>query len=402
MVNNTIYTRFTLGTDDLNCLYLLYMPLIGNDAISLYMFLHSYVNRRSMKSESVKIDEILDILGWRLQKYNDAKAKLEAINLIKTYQNAEEILIILLSPVTPRNFFNDSNLGLYLMSKVGEKIHDKLYKKFIIRDLDLTNYENVTKSFDEVFKTALITSEENLNANLVGRKPNQGSVLSNFDFDIDLFTSKIDKNFLEDGITSDFKKKMKSIAYVYGFSIEQMVNLYNESIDKNGQFSYDVFKRKSGNLYNYLYNNNGPELVIKSESNDVVFKFDNMTALELLNQVVGSNDYPVIYLKKIAEIYEKVNLPHGVLNVMIAMIYGEKETIPTLNYFLKVADSWVNKGIVSTALALKYIEDGSYPNQNDFAEVRPRGGKGKRPDIELEDWQKESYDNIMKGFVEGE
>ncbi len=397
MVKNTIYTRFTLGTDDVNCLHLLYMPLIGNDAISLYMFFHSYVNRRSMKSESVKIDEILDILGWRLQKYNDAKAKLEGINLIKTYQNAEEIVIILLSPVTPRNFFNDSNLGLYLMSKVGEKIHDKLYKKFIIPDLDLGDFENVTKSFDEVFKTALITSEENLNANLVGRKPNQGSVLSNFDFDIDLFISKIDKNFLDDGITSDFKKKMKSIAYVYGFTIEQMVNLYNDAIDKNGNFSYDVFKRKSGNLYNYLYNNNGPELVIKTENNDVIFKFDNMTALELLNQVVGSNDYPVIYLKKIAEIYEKINLPHGVLNVMIAMVYREKETIPSINYFIRIADSWVNKGIVSTALALKYIEDGSYPNQNDFVDSKPRA-KSNRPDIELEDWQKESFDNLMKGY----
>ncbi len=396
MNKTTIYSRFTISNDDLNCLFLLYMPLIGNDAVSLYLFWHSLLNRVTIKSESLDDETLLELLGWRLKKYEEAKTKLEGLNLIRSYKKDDDSIIILLAPMTPKNFLTDSNLGFYLSSKVGEDVYNHLVDRFRIPSIDLNGYQNVTKSFDEVFKTAIITNNTPINGNIIGRKPNKGSVVSNCDFDIDLFLSKIQKEFLPDGITEEFKKRILSIAYVYGFSIEQMVNLYNDAIDKNGNFDYDTFKRKSNSLFTYLTNNNGPELLIKNDANDNVAKFDNMTALELLTQIVGSNDYPSIYLRKIAELYEKVRLPRGVINVMIAYLYNEKQTIPALSYFLKVADSWQEKGIVNTSLAITYIESGSYPNEiTNYGSIKR---KKSNPDIQLEDWQKESIDNVLKGL----
>lgn len=398
MTSTTIYSRFSINNDDLNCLFLLYMPLIGNDAISLYLFWHSLLERSTVKSEKVNDENILELLGWRLKKYDEAKAKLEGLNLIRSYQNEKDNIIILLAPMTAKNFLSDSNLGYYLASKVGEETYLKLVEKFKIPTIDLTGYQNVTKSFDEVFKTAVITNNCTPNVNILGRKPNKGSVVSNFDFDMDLFLSRIQKEFLPDGVTADFKKRILSIAYVYGFSLEQMVNLFNDSVNKNGNFEFDTFKRKAGNLFTYLTNNTGPELLIKSDENDNVAKFDNLTAQDLLIQIVGSSDFPSVYLKKIAELYEKISMPRGVINVMIAYLYSEKQTIPAVSYFQKMADSWQEKGIVSTSLALTYIESGNYPNEN-LASYRGRKKKTNVPDIELEDWQKEGIDNIMKEFV---
>lgn len=387
MLQVKVVSRFNINSDDLNCLHLLYMPLIGTDAISLYLFFHTMLDKKSLATSELKVEDILDLLSWRQKKFEEALAKLEGANLINNFAGPNNNILILLAPLTAKNFISDSNLGMYLNAKIGDDLYGNLIKHFYIENLDLKGYQNVTKSFDEIFTSRSLSDPFVKENTLVGRKPNKGSVITKFDFDIDLFISKVKRPENAHLFTADFKKKIISIAYVYGFTLEQMVNLYFDSESKTGEFDFEVLKRKAGSLYSYLTNESAPELETKNnDSFDLIKYFENTTASELLHTIIGES-YPVSYLKRIAEIYSGLSLPRGVINVMITYVYREKGNLPVVSYFEKVADSWQEKGITTTALALGLLN-------GETQKPKHKTSKG-----ELEDWQQEAIDNVWKEFV---
>ena len=398
MHNLIITSRFNLSNDDLNCLNLLYLPLIGSEATFLYTFLHSLLNKNDLVCDKLSVDDLLEILGWRLKKYRDAISKLEAINLINTYNKEEEIIILLLAPLTPKNFLSDSNYGTYLNGQVREEIYEFLASKFILKPLSLEGFKNVSKTFDEVFKYEVYEGVKSDNNLYLGKKPNKGSIINNYNFDIDLFLENINKEYLPEIISNDLKKKIIAVAYAYGFLLEQMVNLYNDSITENKEFNFELFKKNAAKLYTYLTNKKHPTLEVK-EDDDVILFLDNVSAEELLNNLIDGDYLEAPYLKKVLELYENLNLPRGVINAMIMYVYNEKGNIPTLNYFKKVADSWFDKGILTTSDALKFMLQGEVKEES----VSYKSKKNKKVDqSKLEDWQKDYFENMMKEFDNNE
>ena len=128
-----VYSSFSLSADDVNSLSLLYAPLIGSDAFTIYMGLQSLLERNNLKSETYTHQNFLDMYSYKSTEFYKARIKLEAIGLLITYINNDgNYIYIITPPLTPKNFIKDAQLGLFLYGKIGEELFDKIYNHFKI------------------------------------------------------------------------------------------------------------------------------------------------------------------------------------------------------------------------------------------------------------------------------
>lgn len=355
-----IYSSFTLSNDDVAVISLLYTPLMGSDALMLYMGFNSLLERNNLKSEELIHQDFLDIYSLSALNFTKARIKLEGIGLLISYETSDKNYVyVLCPPLTAKNFIKDATLGLYLYSKIRRETFDYLYNHFKIEKLDKNKYVNITKSFDEVY-TSQITNEITFDKfkYILGKKPNKNIRIKDYKFDFDIFVKGINQDFLDTGITKNFKEQVCNLAFVYGFDEYEMISLYQDSINKSGVYDYRLLKTKANNLFIYKRNMKAPKLIEKDEnlvSNDDLTSYLEKTSADVLLDDIVPN-YPEKYLQTINDIYANIELPRGVLNCMIIKVLKEKGgDLPSLNYFKKMSETWIKDNVFTTVDAIKYV-----------------------------------------------
>ncbi len=356
----SVYSSFTLSNDDVNIIFLLYAPLIGPEAVTLYCSFQSLLERNNLKSEKLTHQDLFDLYSLKAESFKKARYKLEGIGLLITYLNEEnEYIYILCPPLTAKNFIKDATLGLFLYSKVNKDTFDFITNHFKIEKIEKNNYTNITKTFDDVFTLRQVNQETfEKFSYLLGRKPNKSIKINSNPFDFDRFLTMIEQGFLEYGVTSKFKEQICNLAFVYGFDESDMVGLYHDSVNKSQLFDYRLLKKKANILFNYKKNMKGPVLEEKNdlddEANDLISWLDESSPSDLLEEIIPN--YPPKYLDTVLKIYEEINLPRGVLNCMIVKVVKDKSgELPAVNYFKKVSDSWISDSVFTTKDAVKYV-----------------------------------------------
>lgn len=375
MKNNTldpnskfnIYSSFTLSSDDIAVLSLLYAPLIGSESLSLYLSFSSLLERHNLKSETLTHQALFDIYSLTPSSFLKARYKLEAIGLLNVFTNKEEYIYTLSCPLTAKNFIKDATLGLYLYSKVSRDTFDYIYNHFKIEKIEKSNYENITKPFDEVFKSDISGNDIAYDKfkYILGRKPNANIKITHSDFNIDKFIKEINTSFLETGVTENFKKQIINLAFVYGFNEDEMINLFNDSLNRNNIFDYKKLKNKANIYFNYKRNLNAPTLKEVSDvtDNDLINYLENTPISVILEDTIPN--YPAKYLDICTEIHATIDLPKGVLNCMILKAIKDKGgDLPSLNYFKKMSETWIKDNIFSTNDAIKYTTTYDNPDSN--------------------------------------
>lgn len=353
-----IYSSFSLSSDDVSTLSLLYAPLIGGPAILLYFSLESLLERNNLKSETYIHQELFDLFGLTEKEFLKARYQLEGIGLLTSYEAGDEMIYVICAPLSPKNFIKDATLGLYLSSKIGKELADKVYTHFKIEKIDKSKFKNITKSFEDVY-TSVLNEDVGFSKfqYLLGRKPVNNIKINHNKFNFEAFQKQINMDFLEMGITKQFKEQITNLAFVYAFDEMQMAALYNESINKMGMFDYKLLKKKANILYSYLHHMDAPKLIMKEEENiesvDLIEYLDNASPSEILASIMP--DFPPKYLNIVEEVYANIDLPRGVLNCMIIKVLKEKSgELPTLAYFKKMSETWMSHNIFSTSDAIKY------------------------------------------------
>lgn len=347
----TVYSSANLSQDDLNVVNLLYAPLIKNSAYRLYMTMVSILNRNILHSQTLLHKEILDILGMNANEFYQARIRLEAIGLLNTYQNGEEYVLFIKSPLTSKQFLSDGVLGMYLYSEIGPEAFKKLQKMFSIPKADKTNYLELTASFDDVF-TSTVEVEITNSDYLVDHKLNKGIIIHHYNFDFDVFKNGISETFLENHrITSKFRTFIINIAYAYGFNEKEMQEVYNQSLNNSGHFDYTLCSRKAREKYRSNHEDKLPKLGIqpKAEMSDAEALFNSLPAKNIIETATGSKVALAIDVEKIQNLYQEYNeLPRSVLNVCV--VYSIKKCegeVPAYSYFDTVIKDWISKGITT-------------------------------------------------------
>ena len=136
-----LVTYQNIDVDERNVVTLLYQPLIGTKAYSLYMVLWSLIDRARLRTPNYNHDKLYDLLDLSPDTFTTVRKKLEAIGLITVYQNEEQYLYELKAPLSAEEFIKDGSLGAYLFSKIGKINFDELVGLFRVSTIEKDGFK---------------------------------------------------------------------------------------------------------------------------------------------------------------------------------------------------------------------------------------------------------------------
>src|SRR5690606_8037014 len=200
------------------------------------------------RSEVITHQFLSDIMNTKLDKLEEAKDKLEALNLLNTYQDQNHFVYQLKSPLTPRGFLKDTVLGQFLQTELGPKMYRELTGKFKVEKFDLSNFNQVTKNFDDVFN--FVGMNDFVDAHMyLGKKTNSGAKIKdqiNYEAFIEKLPDRVKKPVLMFEKTKDLIQKL---VFVYQLSLDEIADIYLKTVEPNGEIDLQLLQTKAKNYY---------------------------------------------------------------------------------------------------------------------------------------------------------
>ena len=161
VVNKTI-----LDDQDRLTLTLLYQPIIGSIAVSLYLTLWSFLDKNKITSTSNTHNDLVVSMQLKLEDIKEAKDKLEAIGLIKTYLKKGDVnnyVYELYGPLSAFEFINNPILNTALYNNINKKEYKRIIDLFSMPKIDLKGYQDISCSFNDVYNFVSMNKNENSN-----------------------------------------------------------------------------------------------------------------------------------------------------------------------------------------------------------------------------------------------
>ena len=217
-----VANKTTLSDKDRNILILLYQPIVGSQAISLYYTLWSYLDKSELLSNEWTHHHIFRDMMISNSEFIDAKVKLEAIGLIKTYVkkgNINNYVYELYSPISASEFINNPVLNMAIFNAVGKLEYDRIVGYFRIPKINLKEYEDITSRFSDIFAFTAEPFNDNLIYDIKKSNYRKLEILSKID--INTILSLISDEILnKKSLTKDTKDFLYKISYIYSQNLQ--------------------------------------------------------------------------------------------------------------------------------------------------------------------------------------
>jgi len=374
---------------DYQVLSLLYQPIIGQRAFTLYMTLMNLMNRQDFISDEYLHSDLESILGLKVSEIEQERFKLEAIGLLDTFFANDAFSYEIKLPLSARNFINDGILGEYLIAAITKTRFKKLLKIFKVKAPNKKQKYNISKAFNEIFP-AIDTEENEYEGDLVANKTRTFSRLSNYNFDWRLFSESIDKEIYDvENLTEAVKAKIEQLSYVYSLDELRMAEIFLKSLDDDNMINIELLSKNARSNYTTdQIDPNREEVQTKPiDTDNLVDYFKTISPKDLLSEL-GDGLVSSADLRHVERLIDEVGLNSGVVNVLLAYIAKTKgANLPSYQYIQKVGMGWKRDKIDSVELALDYIK------HLDSSKDRQSKNKSTRPDVKpdwLEDYIRET------------
>lgn len=342
---------------------LLYQPIIGLEATALYSLLQNLISNSELESNRISYFNFISRLG--LKNENDflkAKDHLEAIGLLDSYQQENLVIFLVKSPLKPTAFFDNINLSSLLENTIGKSEFINLKNQYLVRRYDLNDFKKISKRFDEVYEIDYYDYDNEYDKWWDAIKKNYPK-LSKAHFDYDTLIAMIEPTGLlssEVLKSSEFFYLINSVSFQFGLSVDEIAQAIRQSANINRTFDKELFIKAVRRIYDDKLN--GKKVVIKTplredEKNERVKLLDEISH----NVLISSRFHKTLLSSEIAMfdiLQNKHGFSNGFINVLIIYVLeNQNGVIPSLNYFLKVANTWYRQGITTTAQALDFVEN---------------------------------------------
>ena len=365
----TIVNKTIITDKDKKIVTMLYQPIIGNIASSLYFTLISDLDRQEIMSEDLTHHHLMTTMQLKLEDIVKAREKLEAIGLLKTYvkeENISQYVYMIYSPLEPSDFFQHPILNIVLYNNIGKTEYDKLINEFKYPKINLKEYIDITASFDEIFTPVRgnIMEQEDL---FITEK-RKLEVPNKIDFD--LIISSIPSSQISDKcFNEDTKNLINQLSYIYELNTLDMQGLIRDSINERGLIDKQELRKKArdyykfengGNLPTLIYNKQ-PEFLKKPQGDNsklakMIYTFENITPLQFLRAKYKGAE-PTDRDKRLVEnlmLEQKLN--PGVVNVLLSYVLKTNNEQLTKSYIETIAGQWKRSNIETVEDAMKFAE----------------------------------------------
>lgn len=345
----TVINKSILTDKDYKILSLLYKPIIGYQAVSLYETLRNDLDNTEFSSNELNHHHLMSIMQLSLIEILQAREKLEAIGLLKTYikqTDTNNYVYLLYSPLSAEEIFNHPILNIVLYSNLGKEEYNKLINLFKIPKISLKDYEEITSSFDDVFSSV---EKKTLDLNIEMNKYNSNdiNISKGIDFD-ELISSIPNAEYNDKTFDKNIKKLINNLSFSYNLKTYELSGLVRDSLNERGYIDKEKLRKSARNYYQFEHDNNLPTLLYKKQPEylkkptgdnskwaAMVYTFENLTPYEFLKAKYKGAEPTDRDKRLIESLMNDQQLSPGVVNVIIA-------------YTLKTNDEKLTKAYVET------------------------------------------------------
>lgn len=366
VINKTI-----LHNEDRKILTTLYLPVIGSDAVMLYLTLWSDLDTAEIVSRDFSHQKLVSSLRMTTYEIETARGKLEAIGLLKVLikpGSVNNYIYELYSPVSANEFLSHPILNIVLYSNVGKNEYDNIVKSFKLPRFNVSNYDDITKSFDEVFDSVSLTSYDLSLEDI--RKYNKLKLNINSNFDFNFLVSSMPKNIDSSRVfTKEIKELIINLSFIYDIDAIKMSNIVKSCITERGTINKENLRKSARNYYQFnnggllptIIDNSQPEYLRKpigdtSKRAKMIYTFETISPRELLISKNNGSDPTRRDLKLIEDLLVDYNLKPGVVNVLIDYILNVNSKKLTRGLVETLAGEWQRLGIETVEDAMKAAE----------------------------------------------
>lgn len=366
----TVINKTVINDTDRKIVSMLYQPIIGFTAVSLYYTLLDDLDKSDLMSEDQTHHHLMATMQLKLEDIVIAREKLEGIGLLKTYMKKGSInqyAYLIYSPISAHDFFNHPILNIVLYNNLGKKEYEKLLNYFKIPRINLKDYENITCNFDDVFESVKGNVLE-MSEDITHRDSNNILLHKGIDFNL-LISSIPDNNVSERGFTKDVKELINALSFTYNLSTLDMQNLVRDALNEKGLIDKTLLRKSCRDYYQFENSGNLPTLIynkqpeyLKKPSGDtskwakMVYAFENLTPFQFLKAKYKGAE-PTDRDKRLIEsllVDQKLN--PGVVNVLIAYVLKINNEQLKKSYVETIAGQWKRLNIETVEDAMRITE----------------------------------------------
>lgn len=390
------FAKSNLSANDYQSLALLYQPIIGVFAFSLYATLWNLLNRQTLLSEKYLHSDLECILNTKVTKIEEARRNLEAVGLLNAYYQSDCFVYEMKAPMSPSSFINDGILGVYLQDCVTEARFDRVLKFFKIAPISKDGFVNITKSFNDVFPGITGTAKK-AEGDFISVDRAKAITVKDDGFDFRLFLESFpDMALVRPLLTDAVKDKIVNLAYVYELDELSMRSVFARASEDNYE-SVSLSKLAKYAREEYKMSQNVPTEPVEpvkesdlqdGQPTDPYEYFVSVSPKALLSTLSGGL-VPDSDLRVVERLIEEIKLDKGVVNVLLFYTIKINDGyMPPFAYYQKIGMEWKRKQIDDAKIAMEYVRHlNSEYNRNTApaTQKKPaRYDKGSKPDVTIE------------------
>lgn len=376
IINKTCLTEY-----DKKLILNLYQPIIGGLAATLYFTFWSYLDKSEIFSLEWTHHHLMTSTQLNLDTIVSVREKLEGIGLLKTYYKKNSVnnyIYELYSPLNAYEFFNNPILSTTLLSNVGKIEFQKLLDYYKLPNFNLTEYENITCSFSDVFDSV---SNPNLDYydNLKGINKNSLDIKDSINLS-EMLSLIPDELVNKRAITKDIRQILLKLAFIYNFTNEEMTEIIMNSINLEHKIDSELLKNNAEKYYKFEHSGTLPTLIYKkqpeylrknitdtSKKSKLIYQFENISPYDFLTSKNGGIKPSSADLNIVSYLMVDLNMLPGVVNVLIDYVLKINDNKLNRAFIESIASQWLRHNIKTVEDAMNIAEK-EYKRRNKVVE----------------------------------
>lgn len=389
----------------------LYQPLIGVEAVSLYITLLNEENIQT--SDHPQTHHVLmNYLQLPLDKIYEARQKLEGIGLLETYEKEIDGIktyqYVLKSPFTPIEFFKDGMYSELLYHHLGYDKYHRLRNRFIPQKKSDEN-KRITASFDEVFEVL----QPNVHTD-------DSVETTNVDAEITPETNKVDFLWLENALkdkmipfkkvlNSSNRKIIRQMASLYRLETFELEKAMFWALGEDNLLDHNQFKAACHDLFNEKYAHSNMKLqpkrpikvekteqesneIVHSKEDELIKHFETMSPRQILEDYSSGNQASEQDVKLIRDVMTSQGLSIPVMNVLTHYVLLQSDMKLTRAYLEKIASHWSRSKLSTAKEAMDFAKSELNRRKMKAAEKKQGYRNYYRKEV-IPDWMQQNKAN---------
>ncbi|MCI8588210.1 MAG: hypothetical protein HFG40_01005 [Bacilli bacterium] len=405
----TVINKTVMKEQDRKLITMLYQPIIGYTATSLYFTLIDDLDKRELMSDDLTHHHLMSTMQLKLDKIITARQKLEGVGLLKSYYKKDHVnnfVYLIYSPMSASDFLNHPILNIVLYNNLGKKEYDKIVDFFKMPRVNLKDYQDITVSFTDVY-SSIAGNVYMEHEDLIHEESGKPHLVEKIDFS--LLISSIPSQMVSPRcFNQETKELINSLAYVYNIDDLQMQGLVRNHINEKGLVDKAELRKSCRNFYQFENNGKLPTLIyskqpeyLKAPEGDhskwakMVYTFESVTPYDYLRSKYKTGEPSLRDLRLIESLLVDLKMNPGVVNVLIAYVLKINNQKLSKNYIETIAGQWkrLNVETVEEAMRVSEREHKKLKKQFEQKTTVSRVVSRKTREETLPDWFDKNLEN---------